>query len=99
MQTLTAIIHPTPDGKWLVASNPETGATTQGRTLDSALANLKEATELYLSEFPLATNGRVVMTTFEVAAAHAQWMNRRNPCPKPTQAGSKSCNRQPGFRG
>jgi predicted RNase H-like HicB family nuclease len=71
VQTLTAIIHPTPDGKWLVASNPETGTTTQGRTLDSALANLKEATELYLSEFPLATNGRVVMTTFEVAAAHA----------------------------
>lgn len=71
VQTLTAIIYPTPDGKWLVASNPETGTTTQGRTFDAALANLKEATELYLSEFPLSSNGRAVMTTFEVATAHA----------------------------
>lgn len=68
---ITAIIYSTPDGRWLVASNPETGTTTQGRTFDAALANLKEATELYLSEFPLPSNGRVVMTTFEVATAHA----------------------------
>ena len=71
MQTLTAIVYPTPDGKWLVASNPETGTTTQGKTLEAALANLKEATELYLSEFPLRKSGHAVMTTFEVATSHA----------------------------
>ena len=68
MKTLTAIIYPAPDAKWMVAYNPETGTTTQGHTLENALANLKEATELYLSEFPLAKRGRTMMTTFEVAA-------------------------------
>jgi predicted RNase H-like HicB family nuclease len=71
MQTLTAIVYPTPDSKCLVAFNPETGTTTQGKTLDAALANLKEATELYLSEFPLRKSGHAVMTTFEVATSHA----------------------------
>ena len=69
MQTLTAIVYPTPDGKWFVAYNPETGTTTQGKNFDKAMANLKEATELYLSEFPVKSNGRAVMTTFEVAHA------------------------------
>jgi predicted RNase H-like HicB family nuclease len=67
-KTLTAIVYPAPDQKWLVAYNPETGTTTQGRTLNQALENLKEATELYLSEFPMPKHGRAVMTTFEVAA-------------------------------
>lgn len=69
---LTAVIYPDPDSKWLVAHNPETGTTTQGKTFEEALANLKEATELYLSEFPLSTKGRPIMTTFEVSSlAHA----------------------------
>jgi predicted RNase H-like HicB family nuclease len=71
MRTLTAIIYPTPDGKWLVACNPETGTTTQGKTFNDALANLREATELYLSEFPLPQSGRAVMTTFEITTVHA----------------------------
>jgi len=71
MQTLTAIIYQAPGTKWLVAQNPETGTTTQGRTLDEALANLREATELYLSEFPLPKKGRAVLTTFEVEASNA----------------------------
>jgi predicted RNase H-like HicB family nuclease len=55
-----------------VAHNPETGTTTQGKTFEEALANLKEATELYLSEFPQATKGRAILTTFEVSSlAHA----------------------------
>ena len=70
MRTLTAVIYPAPRSKWLVAYNPETGTTTQGRTQQEALSNLKEATELYLSEFPskVKSTGRAVMTTFEVAA-------------------------------
>jgi len=71
MQTLTAVIFRAPRTKWFVAQNPETGTTTQGRTMDEALANLREATELYLSEFPLPKTGRTVLTTFEVAPAHA----------------------------
>jgi predicted RNase H-like HicB family nuclease len=54
-QSLTAAIYPAADGDWLVAHNPETGTTTQGRTFEEALASLKEATELYLTEVPQAT--------------------------------------------
>ena len=68
----TAVIYPDADSDWLVAHNPETGTTTQGKTFEEALANLKEATELYLSEFPHATRGRAILTTFEVSPlAHA----------------------------
>ncbi|HEV7924951.1 MAG TPA: type II toxin-antitoxin system HicB family antitoxin [Verrucomicrobiae bacterium] len=71
-QNFTAIIYPDGDSDWLVAHNPETGTTTQGRTFEEALANLKEATELYLSEFPRATRGRAILTTFELSSlAHA----------------------------
>jgi predicted RNase H-like HicB family nuclease len=50
MKRLTAIIYPGETKRWLVAFNPETGTTSQGRTVEQALANLKEATELYLEE-------------------------------------------------
>ncbi|MDQ6632795.1 MAG: type II toxin-antitoxin system HicB family antitoxin [Verrucomicrobiota bacterium] len=64
---LTAVIFPDSQSEWLVAQNPETGTTTQGKTVDEALRNLKEATELYLAEFPLLPKGRAIVTTFEVA--------------------------------
>ena len=69
--TLTAIIYPDSESDWLVAQNPETGTTTQGKTVEEALANLKEATELYLEEFPLAETRRAILTTFDVTPAHA----------------------------
>jgi len=50
-----------------VALNPETGTTTQGESVEEALANLREATELYLEEFPLVKPGGSLLTTFEVA--------------------------------
>ena len=50
---LTAVIYPDADSDWLVAHNPETGTTTQGKNFEEALANLKEATEAYLSEFAI----------------------------------------------
>lgn len=69
---LTAVIYPDADSNWLVAHNPETGTTTQGKTFDEALANLKEATALYLSEFPLNAKGKAIFTTFDIAEpAHA----------------------------
>ena len=46
---LTAVLAPAPEGGF-VATNPETGTTTQGETVEEALANLREATELYLEE-------------------------------------------------
>ena len=49
---LTAVLTPAEEGGY-IALNPETGTTTQGETVEEALANLKEATALYLSEFPL----------------------------------------------
>ena len=66
--TLTAILTQEADGGY-IALNPETGTTTQGDTLAEALSNLKEATELYLEEFPLVGNAPSLMTTFEVAHA------------------------------
>ncbi len=49
---LSAVLTPAPEGGY-IAYNPETGTTTQGESLEEALANLQEATELYLEEFPL----------------------------------------------
>ncbi|MGD0261797.1 MAG: type II toxin-antitoxin system HicB family antitoxin [Verrucomicrobiota bacterium] len=55
MKRLTAIIYPGETGRWLVAFNPETGTTSQGRTVEQAVQN--PATELYLEEkCPLPTN-------------------------------------------
>ena len=65
--TLTAILIPAEEGGF-IALNPETGTTTQGETVDEAVNNLREATELYLEEFPLASKGQPLLTTFEVAA-------------------------------
>ena len=64
--TLTAVLTPASEGGY-VALNPETGSTTQGETIDEALANLKEATGLYLEEFPILPSGRSLLTTIEVA--------------------------------
>lgn len=64
--TLNAILTPATEGGF-VALNPETGTTTQGETVEEALANLREATELYLEEFPMPAHGSSLLTTFEVA--------------------------------
>jgi len=53
---LTAVLTSSPDGGF-VAFNPETATTSQGESVEEALANLREATELYLEEFPLQTTG------------------------------------------
>lgn len=64
---LTAVLTPADEGGY-VALNPETGTTTQGETVEEAVANLREATALYLEEFPLVSRGRPVITTFSIAA-------------------------------
>lgn len=62
---LSAVLSPALEGGY-VAYNPETGTTTQGETVEEALANLREATELYLEEFPLTVAGRPLLTSFHV---------------------------------
>lgn len=37
-----------------VAFNPETGSTSQGETVDDTIANLEEAVNIYVEEFPLS---------------------------------------------
>jgi len=61
----TAVLHKEED--LYVAEFPEVGTVSQGYTIEEAIANLKEATELYLVEFPLPEVTRPLMTTFEAA--------------------------------
>jgi len=49
---LTAIIFPDSETDWLVAECTEIGTASQGHTEEEALANLQEATDLYLESFP-----------------------------------------------
>jgi predicted RNase H-like HicB family nuclease len=66
-QTYTAVLH-REDHRY-VAECPEVGVVSQGKTIEEAVANLKEATELYLEEFPPPPPQRAVITTFEVSYA------------------------------
>lgn len=63
---LTAVPMPAPEGGY-TALKPETGTTTQGATIEEAIAALREATELYLEEFPLPDVGQPIITTFQIA--------------------------------
>lgn len=67
---LTAVLIPAAEGGF-TALNPETGTTTQGESVEEAIANLREATALYLEEFPIDSPGQPLVTTFEVAAQRA----------------------------
>jgi predicted RNase H-like HicB family nuclease len=67
--TLTAIIYPDSETDWLVAECPEIGTASQGHTEEEALANLREATDLYLESFPQAVRKPAAIRTFEVAHA------------------------------
>ena len=50
-----------------VAECPEVGTVSQGATIEEAVTNLREATELYLEEFPKTRRKRAILTTFEVS--------------------------------
>jgi len=52
----TAVLHREDDLQ--VAECPEVGTVSQGYTVEEALVNLREATELYLAEFPLPRTER-----------------------------------------
>ena len=62
---MIAILTPDEEGGF-VALNPETGTTTEGETIEEALANLREAVELFLEEFPMRIAGSPFVTTMDV---------------------------------
>lgn len=63
---LSAVLTPAPEGGY-VAFNPGTETTTQGETVEEALANLAEATQFYLEEFPMIITSRSLLTTFQIS--------------------------------
>jgi predicted RNase H-like HicB family nuclease len=62
-KTFSAVLHKEDD--LYVAECPEVGTVSQGYTVEEAVNNLKEATELYLEEFPMDEFSKSLMTTFE----------------------------------
>ena len=64
----TAVINKEED--WYVAYCVELGVVSQGKTIEEARANLKEAVELYIESFGtddlLANTGEVVLYPLEV---------------------------------
>jgi len=63
----SAIVHR--EEEIYVAECPEVGTVSQGYSIDEAVDNLKESTELYLEEFPLVKHLKTYMTSFELANA------------------------------
>lgn len=62
---VTAILTPADEGGY-VALNPETGTTTQGESVEEALANLREAVELFLADEPMKLVGAPLVTTVTI---------------------------------
>ena len=53
---------------WFVASSVETGVASQGKTMEEAIQNLKEALELFFEDnIPENLNRQIFVTTLEVA--------------------------------
>ena len=67
MSTFTAVVTREEDA--YVATCPEVGTVSQGRTVEEAVANLSEATQIYLEEFRVTPLPRSILTTFEVVEA------------------------------
>ncbi len=61
----TAVIHQ--EEGIFVAQCPEAGTISQGLSVEEALKNLKEATELSMEEFPQTMHAHPFITTFEMA--------------------------------
>ncbi len=57
------------EGDVYVADCPQLGTVSQGLTIEEAVRNLKEATEVFLECAPTRESRKVVITTFEVDTA------------------------------
>ncbi|WP_055076745.1 type II toxin-antitoxin system HicB family antitoxin [Pseudanabaena sp. 'Roaring Creek'] len=65
--SFTAIIYKEDD--MYIAECPEGGTVDQGETIEQAIAGLKEATRMYLEEFPLPKTSPRFVTSIEVSYA------------------------------
>lgn len=63
-QSFTIIIYKEED--MYIAECPEVGTVDQGKTIEEAIAGLKEATKLYLEEFPLIESSPRYITTMDI---------------------------------
>ena len=64
MVTFTTLLQKEDD--MYVATCPEVRTVSQGYTVEEAIRNLREATELYIEEFPQMKKTNSILTTFEV---------------------------------
>ncbi len=66
---LTAVIAR--EGRWYVAHCVELGVVSQGKTIEEARANLREAVEVYIESFGTRDlpkgSGEVLLAPFEVS--------------------------------
>lgn len=67
IRSFTVILHKEED--IYIAECPEVGTVDQGETIEQAIAGLKEATRLYLEEFPLPETSPIFVTSIEVSYA------------------------------
>ena len=66
MKTLSAVIHK--EGDWFVSLCPELDVASQGKTIEEAIANLKEAVSLYLEDEDVKLpDSEPIITTIEVS--------------------------------
>ncbi len=66
MKTLSAVLHK--EGDWYVSLCPELDVASQGRTVEEAIANLKEAVALYLEDEDVSLpESEPIITTIEVS--------------------------------
>lgn len=63
----TAILYK--EGNTYIAECPEVGTVDQGETMEAALAGLREATRLYLEEFPMPETSPRFVTSIDVSYA------------------------------
>jgi predicted RNase H-like HicB family nuclease len=66
IQSFTAIVYKEDD--MYITECPEVGTVDQGETIEQAIAGLKEATRLYLEEFPLPQTSPRFVTNIEVSS-------------------------------
>ncbi|WP_013320703.1 type II toxin-antitoxin system HicB family antitoxin [Gloeothece verrucosa] len=69
-RSFTVIVYKEED--MYIAECPEVGTVDQGETIEQAIAGLKEATRLYLQEFPLPEASPKYITTLSGILKQAQ---------------------------
>ena len=65
--SFTVIVYKEDD--MYIAECPEVGTVDQGETIEQAVSGLKEATKLYLEEFPLLETSPRYITTMDISYA------------------------------